>query len=79
MTAEEKKINYNMRCIETSLQSIIYSVSVVINYNMRCIETTFSETTSILYPINYNMRCIETRIGTQPCAVLPDKLQHEMY
>ena len=73
------KINYNMRCIETNLQPYLQRFPVLINYNMRCIETTFSETTSILYPINYNMRCIETRIGTQPCAVLPDKLQHEMY
>ena len=34
------KINYNMRCIETSLCLYAMLERFRINYNMRCIETT---------------------------------------
>ena len=34
-------INYNMRCIETSIPIIICNL-LSINYNMRCIETHHS-------------------------------------
>ena len=55
------RINYNMRCIETSVSALPGRYGYWINYNMRCIETVnaFSEVMPI-EEINYNMRCIET-------------------
>ena len=60
-SAVQYLINYNMRCIETTVKLLIACTAKVINYNMRCIETKKSRTTDPEDDwINYNMRCIET-------------------
>ena len=76
-----KKINYNMRCIETwyikvsdiirvpdKLQHEMYWNDNVVDFDMTYIT------------INYNMRCIETLMSFDEVDKLTeDKLQHEMY
>ena len=75
------RINYNMRCIETSTIDTLRFPNPKINYNMRCIETLISARLFIAdNRINYNMRCIETRSNKGSFDFeMVDKLQHEMY